>query len=164
MADGQVIYEVRGDTSQFNDDVKRTENIASKAAKGITTAFAAGTAAAAVAVGALAKSAIEGFAEYEQLVGGVDTLFKGASAQLQGYAAEAYATAGMSANDTWLMSPPFLHRLLILWAVIHKKRPSWQMTLLSQYQTTLTKWARTFRLSWKHIKAWRVAILPCWTI
>ena len=43
--------------------------------------------------------AIKNYSEYEQLVGGVDTLFKDASQKVQQYAADAYKTAGMSAND-----------------------------------------------------------------
>ena len=56
------------------------------------------TAAAAAAV-SLGKAVIEAYGEYEQLVGGVDTLFKDSSASLQEYANNAYKTAGMSAND-----------------------------------------------------------------
>ena len=37
---------------------------------------AAGVAAGSAAIGALAKSAVEAYADYEQLVGGVETLFK----------------------------------------------------------------------------------------
>lgn len=46
----------------------------------------------------LGKQSIMGFAEQEQLIGGVDTLFKESSAQVQQYANEAYKTAGLSAN------------------------------------------------------------------
>lgn len=47
----------------------------------------------------LGKQSIQGFAEQEQLIGGVDTLFKENSAQVQQYANNAYKTAGMSANQ-----------------------------------------------------------------
>ena len=47
----------------------------------------------------LGKQSIESFAEYEQLVGGVDTLFKESSGKVQEYASNAYKTAGLSAND-----------------------------------------------------------------
>lgn len=64
------------------------------------TAVAAG--AFAVAVGAaavkLGKDAVSAFADYEQLVGGVETLFKTSSQKLQAYANDAYKTAGLSAN------------------------------------------------------------------
>lgn len=45
------------------------------------------------------KQAIQSYAQYEQLVGGVDTLFKDSSAKVQEYANNAYKTAGMSANE-----------------------------------------------------------------
>lgn len=54
------------------------------------------TAAALVDLG---KQSIQGFAQQEQLIGGVDTLFKGSSAQVQQYANDAYKTAGLSANE-----------------------------------------------------------------
>lgn len=47
----------------------------------------------------LGKQSIMGFAQQEQLIGGVDTLFKESSAQVQQYANDAYKTAGLSAND-----------------------------------------------------------------
>lgn len=47
----------------------------------------------------LGKQSVAGFAEQEQLIGGVDTLFKENSAAVQQYAAEAYKTAGLSANQ-----------------------------------------------------------------
>ena len=45
------------------------------------------------------KQAIESYAEYEQLAGGVETLFKQSADTVKGYAENAYKTAGLSAND-----------------------------------------------------------------
>ena len=45
------------------------------------------------------KQAIESYADYEQLVGGVETLFKDSAPIVEKYANEAYKTAGMSANE-----------------------------------------------------------------
>lgn len=45
------------------------------------------------------KQAIESYGEYEQLVGGVDTLFGKSSQKVQEYAKVAYKTAGLSANE-----------------------------------------------------------------
>ena len=45
------------------------------------------------------KQAYESYSQYEQLVGGVNTLFGNASAKVQGYAANAFSTAGISANQ-----------------------------------------------------------------
>lgn len=62
-------------------------------------ALGTGLAAGAVAMGGLIKSSVGAFAEYEQLVGGVDTLFKDSSGKVQQYATEAYKMQGMSANE-----------------------------------------------------------------
>lgn len=69
---------------------------ATKAAVGV---IAGAAAAGAGAVAGLTKSATAAFGEYEQLVGGVDTLFGDASSKVQENAAKAFATAGMSANE-----------------------------------------------------------------
>ena len=50
-------------------------------------------------LGEIGKASIENYAEYEQLVGGVDTLFKESSQKVQEYANNAYKTAGLSANE-----------------------------------------------------------------
>ena len=46
----------------------------------------------------IGKQAIASYGEYEQLVGGVDTLFGNSSKKVQEYASNAYMTAGLSAN------------------------------------------------------------------
>ena len=47
----------------------------------------------------LGKEAIKNYAEYEQLVGGVETLFKDSADIVSQYANNAYKTAGLSANQ-----------------------------------------------------------------
>lgn len=69
------------------------------AAKAVGKASLAAIGAAATGIAALTKSAVENYAEYEQLVGGVETLFKDSSAKVLEYANNAYKTAGLSAND-----------------------------------------------------------------
>lgn len=94
---------------------KNVSSIASKLGNGLKTAAKIGTAAvtaASTAVVALTKNAVENFAEYEQLVGGVDTLFKESSQKLQNYAKEAYKTAGMSANEYMATATGFSASLL----------------------------------------------------
>lgn len=61
--------------------------------------LAAVTAAAAAAFGAVVKQSITDYSDYEQLVGGVETLFKSSSDKVVAYANNAYKTAGMSANE-----------------------------------------------------------------
>ena len=93
-ADGSVIIQIDGDDSGFEKTLNGLKGVAGGAVKGI----AAGAAAATSGVAALSKAALDSYASYEQLVGGVDTLFKESSAAVQQYAAEAYKTAGVSAN------------------------------------------------------------------
>ena len=69
---------------------------------GLATAAKVGAAAigaAATAIGALTTAAVNNYAEYEQLVGGVETLFKNSADTVMGYAENAYKTAGLSANE-----------------------------------------------------------------
>lgn len=81
----------------FGDLVK--SNLASEAIIGGVKLMASAIKKAAEALVDLSKQAIQGFAEQEQLIGGVDTLFKESSKQVQQYANEAYKTAGLSANE-----------------------------------------------------------------
>ena len=66
---------------------------------GAVKAVGAAVGAAASGVAALTTSAVKNYADYEQLVGGVETLFKSSAGAVQQYAAEAYKTAGLSANE-----------------------------------------------------------------
>lgn len=68
-------------------------------AKNIAIGIGASIAAIGAGLGVLVKNSVENYAKYEQLVGGVDTLFKESSQKIQGYAAEAYKTAQIGANE-----------------------------------------------------------------
>lgn len=81
-------------------------------AKGVATAAVAGFTALTGAVTAIGGAALSAYADYEQLVGGVDTLFGSASQTLQGYAAEAYKTCGMSANQYMTQATSFAASLV----------------------------------------------------
>lgn len=93
------------DSSEYSKGLKDAESegssVASKLGGGLKTAAKIGgaaIAAAGTAVGALATKSVQSFGQYEQLVGGVETLFKKSAGQVQKYADEAYKTAGVSAN------------------------------------------------------------------
>ena len=76
--------------------------ITDKLGNGLKTAAKIGTAAvtaAGTAIVALTKSSIDAYAEYEQLVGGVETLFEDLSWDVQQNAGKAFETAGLSANE-----------------------------------------------------------------
>lgn len=80
----------------------KISSLSSKLGNGLKTAanigaYAVGTAAAGIT--ALTTAAVNNYAEYEQLVGGVETLFKTSSDKVMGYAENAYKTAGLSANE-----------------------------------------------------------------
>ena len=80
----------------------KISNLSSKLGDGLKTAAKIGAAAvgaAAAGITALTTAAVNNYAEYEQLVGGVETLFKQSADVVQQYAANAYKTAGMSANE-----------------------------------------------------------------
>lgn len=88
--DGSLVFDTHIDTKEFENGIGKLKSIAK------TGAVAIGAASA--AIGAVGAAAIKAYADYEQLVGGVDTLFKDSSKTIQKYADEAYKAAGMSAN------------------------------------------------------------------
>ena len=80
----------------------KLKDIGGKLGNGLKTAAKIGTAAvgaAAAGITALTTAAVNNYAEYEQLVGGVETLFKTSSDNVMKYAENAYKTAGLSANE-----------------------------------------------------------------
>ena len=98
----KITMDTSGYEKSLDDASSKASDFASKLKSGLATAAKVGVAAlsaAATGVAALTKASIDQYAEYEQLVGGVDTLFKSASDKVQQYADRAYETAGMSANE-----------------------------------------------------------------
>lgn len=104
------LFKIKGIVEINGDDAKKelesVNNTASstfsKIGKGVATVgkvMAGAFAVGATAVTAMVTKSIQSYAEYEQLVGGVDTLFKDSSDKVQEYAKKAYETAGLSAND-----------------------------------------------------------------
>lgn len=98
------------DTKEYERGLSDAESKASRAGDGIASKFgskaaaagkvaAAGFAAAGAAVVTLTTKAIQAYGEYEQLSGGIEKIFGDSAAIVQGYAANAFQTAQMSAND-----------------------------------------------------------------
>ena len=80
----------------------KLSDLSSKLGSGLATAAKIGTAAvgaAAAGIAALTTAAVKNYAEYEQLVGGVETIFKDSADTVMKYANNAYMTAGLSANE-----------------------------------------------------------------
>ncbi|MBR0414788.1 MAG: hypothetical protein IJI67_06940 [Clostridia bacterium] len=108
----KTMKEATASVEDFQEGTEKTGSKAKSILKGIGVgAAAAATAAAAMAV-SVAKAAVEGYANYEQLVGGVETLFKDSADQVQKYASEAYKTAGLSANAYMEQATSFSASLL----------------------------------------------------
>ena len=103
--DGRVTVNAReavNQLNQLNNATERTGGVLKKLGnigKTVGKAVVAGTTAMAMGVGVLVKNSVEQFATYEQLVGGVETLFKNSSNKVKEYANNAYKTAGLSANE-----------------------------------------------------------------
>lgn len=93
------------EVDKISDGIKNKLGAAAKA--GVAAAAAVGTAT--IAIG---KTALDAYSNYEQLVGGIDTLFKSSSAKMQQYAANAYQTAGVSANRYMEISTSFAAALI----------------------------------------------------
>ncbi len=98
----KITLDTKGYEAGVKDAAGAGKKLASTISSGLATAAKVGTAAITTAAGgiaALTGAAVKGFADYEQLVGGVETLFKNSANVVQGYAANAYKTAGLSANE-----------------------------------------------------------------
>lgn len=130
----ELFVKIGADTSEADKGIdetgKKTSGLGEKIKNGLATvgkAAVVGVTAAATAVGALGTKAVQAYADYEQLVGGVETLFGAGGQSVEEYAASvgksvdevkrayndlitaqegvmedaanAYKTAGMSANE-----------------------------------------------------------------
>lgn len=94
MADS-VKIKIDGDDSGFKKSLSGIGSTAGTMLKGVCVAAVAAGAAAI----ALGTAVVNAYGEYEQLVGGVETLFGTSAETVKQYADNAYATAQMSAND-----------------------------------------------------------------
>lgn len=93
--DGSVVIKIKGDDRPFQKVLGKIGSAVNTAVK----ASAAAVGAASAGVAALGTACINAYADYEQLVGGVETLFKDSADTIQTYADNAYKTAGLSANE-----------------------------------------------------------------
>lgn len=94
-SDGSIILTTKVDETGLKKGFASMRNFVGKVGK----SFAVIGAAAATATVAITKMAVSAYADYEQLVGGVETLFKGSAQKVIDYANDAFYTAGVSANE-----------------------------------------------------------------
>ena len=106
MSDGSVTIEINGDSKGLEKEIN---GIGSKVKSGfgkigsIAVAGLAGVTAAvggaASALAGLGTASVNSYADLEQNIGGIETLFKGSADKVIKNAENAYKTAGMSANQ-----------------------------------------------------------------
>ena len=121
MAEGTVKIKISADSSDaekavdsLKEDVEDTSTAASdsgdgafeklkSAATSAASTIAKTVTAAVTALGttitALGTKAVEEYAEYEQMVGGIETLYGDAADTVMAYAEDAFSAAGLSANE-----------------------------------------------------------------
>ncbi|MDU2670405.1 MAG: hypothetical protein E7C49_00190 [Clostridium sp.] len=99
MADGRIIIDTEIDNSGAEGGIKGLSRKLGSLAKTGAVAITGLVAATSAAVTGLATLSIKQYAEWEQLVGGVETLFKDSSMIVQRYADNAFRSAGLSANE-----------------------------------------------------------------
>ena len=105
----EIFAKIGLDTKEYDKGLKDSKSklsgLGNSIKSGLATAAKVGLAATTAAVGVattalvgLSKAAVSNYAQYEQLVGGVDKLYGEASKKVQAFADQAYQTSGMSAN------------------------------------------------------------------
>lgn len=99
MADGRIIIDTEIDSRGAETGVKSLSGKLGSLAKTGAVAITGLVTAASAAVTALATLSVKQYAEYEQLIGGVETLFKDSADVVKRYAANAFKSAGLSANE-----------------------------------------------------------------
>lgn len=102
MSDGSVTIDtklnddgIEKGTSKLKNTFSKIGSIAGTALKGVTVAIGSAT----TALVGLGTASVNSYADLEQNIGGIETLFKGSSEKVIKNAEKAYKTAGMSANE-----------------------------------------------------------------
>ena len=94
-SDGSIVLKTAVEMAGLKKGLSSMKSLTASAGK----ALGAVSLAAAGAAIAITKMATSAYADYEQLVGGVETLFKDSAGKVMEYANQAFATTGLSANE-----------------------------------------------------------------
>lgn len=98
MNGGEVVFHFKGDDKDLD---KKTSELGSKLGnigKNIGAGFLKGAAVASGAMVGMVGASVKAYADMEQNIGGVETLFKNSANTVIANSKKAYETAGMSAN------------------------------------------------------------------
>lgn len=104
----KLSFDDKDSATKLQDAFKNVGKIAGTAGKFIV----GGIGAAATAVTSLATASVKTYAEYEQLQGGVETLFKDSADTIMEYSQQAYKTAGLSSAEYMEQATSFASRLI----------------------------------------------------
>jgi phage-related protein len=100
---GDATLHFKGDTKDLDEKTKGLSSNVKSALGGIAGTvggvFATAFSTATAMITTLTKKAISSYADLEQNIGGVETLFKGSADKVIKNAQKAYKTAGLSANQ-----------------------------------------------------------------
>ena len=95
MSNGTVEIDTKLNNDNFKNGINKLGNIAKTGLKGVTVAVGTVT----TALAGLSVASVNSYADLEQNVGGIETLFKDSADKVIKNAENAYKTAGMSANE-----------------------------------------------------------------
>lgn len=112
MKGGNITFFFKGDDADLN---KKTGEVSSKLgsiAKSVGSAFVKGSVVAGTALTGMVAMGVKAYADMEQNIGGVETLFKDNADALIENANRAYKTAGVSANQYMSQATSFSASLL----------------------------------------------------
>ena len=134
---GRKMDESAKKIGNYVDDIQRVIRPVAQAIEGVFLAVVGGVA---TGIFAVTQAAFKGYAEQEQLVGGIETLFKESSNKVLDYANSAYKTAGMSANQYMDLATNFSARLISsLEAIVCGEQTGW---MLMTYEGYSVGWAK----------------------
>ncbi len=109
---GSFSDQVKKQAKTANDNIKKMSQSIKEVGKTIGKSILAGTVAAGAAVVGLGKKALDCYGDYEQLTGGIETLFKDSAGTVMAYARDAYKNQQMSANQYMEIATSFSASLL----------------------------------------------------
>lgn len=96
---GTITFDFKGDDKDLDNKTKSVDGKLKSLGKSIGSSFLKGASVAGAAMTGLVGVSIKSYADMEQNVGGVETLFKNSADTVISNAKKAYETAGLSANQ-----------------------------------------------------------------
>lgn len=103
MNGGTITFKFTGDTKDLDKKVDSVKSSVSSKMASVGSAIgkgvAVGVASATTALVGFSKASVSAFADYEQLTGGIETLFGKSADEVMKKTEQAYKTAGISANN-----------------------------------------------------------------